>query len=129
DIPVVNRPPLGNLTVNVTLDRYNVSLNETVNISVSVTNVGNQPINLTFPTAKTGDFSIIDSDGTEVYRWSEGKYFIQVITTLTIKPKETVTLLTDEWKPLTEGTYTIRAWLETTPHVLSDPVIINVMAD
>ncbi len=129
DIPVVNRPPLENLTVNVTLDRYNVSLNETVNISVSVTNIGNQSINLTFPTAKTGDFSIIDSDGTEIYRWSEGKYFIQVITTLTIKPKETVILLTNEWKPSIEGTYTIRAWLETVPHVMSSPVIINVMAD
>ncbi|RLF52925.1 MAG: hypothetical protein DRN19_00105 [Thermoplasmata archaeon] len=129
DIPVVNRPPLENLTVSVTLDRYNVSVNETVNISVSVTNIDDRLINLTFPTAKTGDFSIVDPDGTEVYRWSEGKYFIQVITTLTIKPKETITLLTDEWKPSIEGTYTIRAWLETTPRVLSDPAMINVTAD
>lgn len=127
NVPVINRPCFQNLSVAVNVSKKNLSVGETLNITVLVENKGNDSITLAFPTAQKGDISIVDSSNDmEVYRWSEGRYFAQVITQLSIDPGSKLTLLTAEWKPSKKGEYIIRAWTETNPRVFSEPVTIKV---
>ncbi|HET6642053.1 MAG TPA: BsuPI-related putative proteinase inhibitor [Gaiellaceae bacterium] len=42
-------------------------------------NDGLDPVGLTFPTAQLGDVAL-EQDGSERWRWSDGKLFLQVLT-------------------------------------------------
>lgn len=46
------------------------------------------PITLNFTTSQRFDFSIYDSSGAEVWRWSADRYFLQVLGQLTLNPGE-----------------------------------------
>jgi hypothetical protein len=52
-----------------------------------VTNRSTHPVTLTFPTAQPGDVSL-EREGTERFRWSEGRAFAQVIEERSLAPGE-----------------------------------------
>ena len=127
DIPIAGKEMLGNISVNVSTDKQNLSLKETLNLSVMLTNLGNVSINLSFPNAQIADFMVVGlSDGSIIYRWSDDKFFAEVITNITVKPNETITVLESNWQPQRKGEYLILAWIVTNPPVYAIPVEINV---
>ncbi|MCP5113852.1 MAG: hypothetical protein GY953_23720 [bacterium] len=77
-------------------------------------NVRLDPVTLTFPSSQRFDFIIRDSDGVEVYRWSDGRAFPQVITTETFAMEKNYAIetpLASGEIPFPPGTYTIEAQL------------------
>ncbi len=54
-----------------------------------VTNAGEEPVRLTFPTAQRYDIVVTTAEGEEVWRWSEGRSFAQVVTRGRLAPGET----------------------------------------
>ena len=66
------------------------------------------------------------SDGSIIYRWSDDKFFAEVITNITVKPNETITVLESNWQPQRKGEYLILAWIVTNPPVYAIPVEIYV---
>jgi len=66
-----------------------------VEISVSVTNTGNESIFIEFPDSQSADFTIKTESGCLIYWWSFGKFFLQMICPLTINSNETKMLLQD----------------------------------
>ena len=68
---------------------------------------------LTFPTGQTHDFTVVDTLGRELWRWSAGRMFTQAIRTKLLGRGETLeleeTMKTE--KPLPPGRYTVRAEL------------------
>lgn len=73
----------------------------------------NQTVTFSFPSSQRYDFAIIDSSGQEVWRWSNGKMFLQVIGSLTLKPGSAITFkaehrfVGERGDPLPEGIYTV----------------------
>jgi hypothetical protein len=89
-----------------------VSIGETVQVNLTLTNLGVQPVTLTFPSSKIFDVKVVDSSGRVVYKWSQDKVFLTVIVQIVLKPgenrNETIT-----WKcELPKGDYTLIGMVE-----------------
>lgn len=69
-----------------------------VRFVLHVTNSGDEPLDLTFPTSQRYDFAVRTPAGEEVWRWSEGMSFLQAITEETLPPGESWTV-EGEWDP------------------------------
>lgn len=53
-----------------------------------VTNAGDEPLELTFPTSQRHDVIVTTPSGEEVWRWSEGMAFLQAISHATLASGE-----------------------------------------
>ena len=106
--------------VSLTTDNNEYCLYDQVEITITATNTGDQPATFTFPTNQQADLEIRD-DNHFYYRWSDGRFFLMIITSVTIEPDSTVELLSFAWKPriqtdqnncpLQPGTYYLQGWM------------------
>ncbi|MCL6477246.1 MAG: LysM peptidoglycan-binding domain-containing protein [Peptococcaceae bacterium] len=64
---------------------------ETVNITLSKTNVSRSPRRLFYTTGQRFDFEAVRADGTVAWRWSEGRVFTQETATIILQPGESQT--------------------------------------
>jgi hypothetical protein len=80
-----------------------------VRFAFRISNGGADPVELTFPDARRADFAVFE-DGDEVWRWSDGRMFAQVIETATLDPGESTTYA-GTWEEPRSGTYVVRATL------------------
>lgn len=77
------------------------------------------PLAINFPSGQSYDVVIRNARDEVVYRWSEGKAFIQVFRQERLEPRRernyvvTVRLADKEDRPLPAGRYTAEAWLAT----------------
>jgi len=89
-----------------------VSIGEPIKVNLTLANFGPKPVALTFPSSKIFDLEIVDSSGRVVYRWSQGKFFLMVISRVVLEPGESKsTTITCECE-LPEGIYTILGIVE-----------------
>ena len=65
--------------------------NGDVALSLTVENEGTEPVELPFRTAQRADF-VAYRDGEEVWRWSDGRMFAQVLGEERLNPGETLTV-------------------------------------
>lgn len=82
---------------NLVLSVQAETAGDTVRFTLQVTNAGTAPVELTFPTGQTFDFVVRDGDR-EVWRWSQGRMFTQMLQTVTLAAGETQTY-TATWAP------------------------------
>ncbi len=82
---------------------------ETVTFTFAVTNTGSEPIDVQFANACKADFALT-RDGEEVWRFSEGRMFAQMISSDRFEPDETI-VYDGEWADPEPGTYTAIAEL------------------
>ena len=76
----------------------------------TVTNTGDERVELQFSDACTADFALED-DGDEIWRFSEGRMFAQVLSSETLAPGES-TVYEAEWSDPAPGEYTATAELQ-----------------
>jgi hypothetical protein len=88
-----------------------------VKIALHVVNNAARTIEVRFPDARTHDFAILDSAGTEVWRWSRGRLFTQSLQNRVLESRETMTFDTN-WRPAHAGRYTAVATLASVNHPL-----------
>lgn len=79
-----------------------VAVGDGVTFALTVSNGGNSPVSLTFPDSGKADFAVLD-DG-EVWRWSDGRMFMQVVQTAELAPGESFTV-EGEWPDPSPGEY------------------------
>jgi hypothetical protein len=84
-----------------------------VEFTYDVTNADDEPIDLQFSDAQETDVIVEDPDGTEVWRWSAGRMFAQMLQQKEIGPGETVTY-EFEWENPEPGEYEATATLKAT---------------
>ena len=121
DIPIVN-----NLSLELLANKSSCGINEEVRISLALHNLGNESTTLVFPSTKVADFEVLDESGKQIYLWSSGKVFAQVITRIEILPGERIELLNESCSIDKKGNYTIIGWLYTKPRMYSNVVRIEV---
>ncbi|MFQ5895136.1 MAG: BsuPI-related putative proteinase inhibitor [Nitrospinota bacterium] len=59
---------------------------EPIQVTLEVTNRTREAVRLTFPTSQRFDLTLEDAAGQEVWRWSQGRFFLQVIGEQVLKP-------------------------------------------
>jgi hypothetical protein len=112
------------LMVEVELTERGYALLEPVAMALRVTNMKQEDLTLTFPTAQRFDF-IVRKGKEIVWIWSEGRIFAQSIGRKTLGPGETVSYditwdqsgLENVQPPL--GAYTAQGILKTSPEIAS----------
>lgn len=73
-----------------------------------VTNLTSAPLDLTFPTGQMGEV-VFYRDGVGLYRWSEGKSFIQGMTVDTLQPGVARAIVLNDQVTLAPGIYDVTA--------------------
>lgn len=76
-----------------------------VRLVLHVTNATSEAMDFTFPTSQRYDFVVDDGEGREVWRWSAGRAFLQVITESRLEPGETWTMEASWTTGQESGTY------------------------
>ncbi|WP_049923990.1 BsuPI-related putative proteinase inhibitor [Halopiger djelfimassiliensis] len=74
-----------------------------VTFQFTVTNTGAEPIELEFTDACKAEF-VVEDDGTEIWRFTEGRMFAQVMSSKTLDPDESLTV-DAEWADPDPGEY------------------------
>ncbi len=87
-----------------------VTTDRDVQFTFIVTNSGADPVDLSFSDALEADFAVLD-DGSERWRFSEGRMFAQMLGSETLDPGGTATYEAT-WDDPDSGSYTAVATLE-----------------
>jgi hypothetical protein len=109
--PTPPRPPSADGQILAT--SANVSVDQSVALSLHVTNVADHSVELDFPNGQTHDFVVLDSSGHELWRWSNGRMFTQALQNKLLGSTETVTY-EEQWDPHSlHGDFTLVAILRS----------------
>ena len=81
----------------------------TVEFAFTVTNEGGEAVDLHFSDAAKAEF-VVQDEGREVWRFTEGRVFAQLLSTDRLEPTESVTY-EGEWDDPIPGSYTAVAEL------------------
>lgn len=95
-----------------------VTVGESVSLRFTVTNGTGEPVELTFRDSGRADFAVYTEDDEEIWRWSDGRAFMQVIQTADLQPGQEATF-EEEWPDPTPGDYTAEATLRTTDEAVT----------
>ncbi|WP_246999843.1 BsuPI-related putative proteinase inhibitor [Halosolutus gelatinilyticus] len=98
----------GSLEATVSTDE---SESETVTFALTVTNAGDDPLELQFSDACRAEF-VVESEGREVWRFTDGRMFAQVLGSETIDPGARATY-EGEWSDPESGEYTALGALQS----------------
>lgn len=103
-----------------------VKANDGFQFSFRVTNNEPRKIELLFPSGQTHDFVVIDSVGREVWRWSEGRMFTQVVQNKVLDSRASLTW-DATWHPeVPPGRYTAVASLLSENKPLEERISFDV---
>ena len=94
-----------------------VTVGDGVAFTFTVENGGDRPVELTFRDACKADVVVYDDDR-EVWRFSEGRVFAQMLTSAELQPGESAAF-EETWPDPTPGDYTAEATLRVTEHEIT----------
>jgi hypothetical protein len=80
----VAKASAANVGARFTADKLIYRVGTTVTVKYTITNLTDQPLVLTFPSAQQYDWTVTDAEGNLVYQWMANKRFASGITHLTI---------------------------------------------
>ncbi len=87
-----------------------------VRFALHVTNSTNKRVEINFPSGRTHDFVVLDVTGREVWRWSDGRLFTQLMQNRLLEARDMVTY-DERWNaPPSAGRYTLVAVLHSDTH-------------
>ena len=95
-----------------------VDVSDEVNFALAITNASTKGIEIDFPNSQTHDFAVLDSAGTEVWRWSRTRMFTSALVT---KPlgRDDGSTFADSWSPEgRHGRFTVIATLASSNYPL-----------
>ena len=136
----------GNLELQITIEKPTIVIGEVVNIKLTLKNIGNSTITITFMDGQAYEIYLLNEAHTLICRWSDDKLFTQAIWYMTLKPGENRTKIIP-WNlykytgygyiPPTPGNYYLVGECVGHPGVITselpitlmERVIVNVPAD
>jgi hypothetical protein len=124
-------PPVVN--VAVTTDRAAYTVGAAVTFTLTVTNPSDVPVTLTFSSGQLYDFAVTSPSGAaQVWRWGQGRNFIQSVLTRTIPPKDKLTFA-ERWNQRTQvglqalsGVYAVTGLVASAGRPASEPVLFVI---
>jgi len=102
--------------LTLTTDRDTLRRGERVVLTLTASHPGAPPLTLHFRTSQRYDFSLETAEGVLVWRWSAGRFFLQVLGEETLGPERPALVFRDSFAgSLPPGTYILRGTLTSTP--------------
>ena len=99
-----------------------------VRFTLQVTNTGDRPVELVFPTGQSYDFAVLPrAGGNEVWRWSSDRMFTQAVRSRTIAPDSTLRF-EESWRSPAglAGEFTARAVLAAPQHEVRQEAVFRL---
>lgn len=93
---------------------------------LTVTNSGDRVAHLVFASSQRYEFLLLDLRGSEVWRWSADKMFLQVITSDSLPPGASAVYQENFTVPPVAGRYQLVGSLMLINGAISDTVALNV---
>ena len=116
-----------NYGISISTDKMNYSVGEPIIMTLKIFNYTEEDIVFQFNSAQRYDFIIEDEEGNEVWRWSEGRMFAQMLGEKILGPTNTEVIYTAEYKDrLNPGYYKITGVLVVKDRPMSGSIIIKV---
>jgi len=122
------------LELQMTIERVHIGIGDSVNITLTLKNVGNETLMIWFGSSQSFDLYLYYM-GVPVARWSDGMVFLAIVRELHLEPGETYTG-TPNWKfylyePPIPGNYELVGvcvgyFLETSPAVVTSRLPIEL---
>lgn len=84
----------------------------TATFTFTVENTGDTPVSMQFRSGQTFDL-VVESEAGEVWRWSDGMMFTQMLQSQAVDPGELMRE-TATWENADPGDYEARAWITAT---------------
>lgn len=105
---------------------FNVSAHDgSVDLALSVANVGTKRMELQFASGQTYDFVVLDSAGREVWHWAEGRMFTQALQNRVIDGGDSL-VVHERWASPARGEYTAVAMLKSSDHPIEQRVSFRI---
>lgn len=92
-----------------------IAMAEEVTFALRVVNVSEHRLEVNFPDGQTREFAVYDEAGREVWRWSRGRLFTQVMQNKLLHAGDTATY-ESAWKRPVPGRYHVVATLRSENH-------------
>ena len=116
-----------NYGISMMSDKMSYSVGELIIMTLKIFNYTEEDIIFHFNTAQRYDFIIEDEEGNEVWRWSEGRMFAQMLGEEILGPTNTEVIYTEEYKgKLSPGYYKITGIFVVQDMSMSGSIIIEV---
>jgi len=77
------------LELQLGIERFDYAPGDSIRVVLNLVNRSGSPLTLDFPTAQRLELSVLDGDGTELSRWSEGRQFDPASGAETLAPDST----------------------------------------
>jgi hypothetical protein len=97
-----------------------------VRFTLAVSNATGKRVELTFPSGQTHDFVVLDATGREVWRWSDGRMFTQLMQNRLLEARDVITWEQRWPTPPGSGRYTLVALLRSDSHPVEKRVEFSV---
>ena len=110
-------------SLNVSVDKHN---DQSVTLTLNITNAGDKRIELNFPSGQTHDFVVLDSAGAVVWKWSEGRLFTQAMQNKLLTSRESAKF-EEKWNAgNAQGHFTVVATLRSSNYPIDEKVEITL---
>jgi len=96
-----------------------------VKLTFHVVNAGGADAELDFPSSQTHEVVVLDSLGRQVWQWSEGKMFTQVMQARTLRASDTMSF-DERWVGASRGRYVAVARLTSANYPVESRVAFTV---
>lgn len=83
--------------------------------ALAVVNTADRRVEVNFPDGRTRDFAVYDAAGREVWRWSRGRLFTQVMQNRLLGARDSA-VYAEAWEAPAPGRYTVVAELRSSDH-------------
>jgi hypothetical protein len=117
---------LANVDVLVRTDKRTYSAGEPIVVNLEIMNRGREVVDIGFRTAQRYDVLIKDRQGRDVWRWSQGQMFAQVLGTERLEPSQRLRYRVSVREGLSPGAYTTVAVVPAMEGRLSSEAGITV---
>ncbi len=101
---------------------FSVDVRDELRFQLSVANNTRKMIELRFPNGQTHEFVVIDAEGNEVWRWSDGRMFTQSLQNKLVKARDTAVYASSWDAEKMHGRFTAIATLMSDNHPIEQRV-------
>ena len=116
-----------NYGISMSTDKMSYSVGEPITMTLKVFNYTEEDIAFHFNTAQRYDFIIEDEEGNEIWRWSEGRMFAQMLGEKILGPNNPEIIYTAEYKgKLSPGYYKVTGIFVAQEKPIYGSIIIEV---
>ena len=116
-----------NYGISMTTNKMSYTMGEPITMTLKIFNYAEEDVVFHFNTSQRYDFIIEDEEGNEIWRWSEGRMFAQMLGEETLGSANPEIIYKAEYKgKLSSGFYKVTGILVAQEKLMSGSIIIEV---